>query len=77
MCGGGVGGEQKEGRIYLKSEWWSEGGRDTGSTGSFQEELDEGFRAGGEGGVGTKGTSPGRLSDSVFQGQYPRCSHVP
>lgn len=47
MCGGGVGGEQKEGKIYLKSEWWSEGGRDTGSTGSFQEELDEGFIAEG------------------------------
>lgn len=36
----GWGHWKQEGGIYLKSEWWAGGGRDTGPTGSFQEDLE-------------------------------------
>lgn len=34
------GSGHKDGSIYLKAEWRSGGGRGTGATGSFQEELE-------------------------------------
>lgn len=80
----GLGALQAERRKdVLKAAWWSKGGRDTGKTGSFQEEMDsscEGRAAQlnmcGNGEWGRRRQALETRGHWFSGGQYPRGSHV-